>query len=110
MDGLLLHCLDLQRVQLLVKHLAEIHDDALVDLLPQVSPEDLNEGDLQRGDLAVHEDAGEVELHLEAHIHLWERNTRKRFSGRTNARIVTRLRRGESHRYVQHRFSLRWLC
>ena len=85
MDGFLLHRLNLQSVQLLIKDLAEIHDHALVDLLPQVSPEDLNEGDLQRGDLAVHEDAGQVKLHLEAHVHLGERNTRRRFNGLTNA-------------------------
>jgi len=51
-------------------HLTEIHNDALVNLLPQVSPEDLDEGDLQRRDLAVHEDSRQVELHLETHIHL----------------------------------------
>mmetsp|Transcript_4532 Transcript_4532/g.13244 ORF Transcript_4532/g.13244 Transcript_4532/m.13244 type:complete len:1314 (+) Transcript_4532:2393-6334(+) len=68
MDGLLLHRLDLERVQLRVEDLAEVHHDGLVDLLPEVSPEDLDEGDLEGGDLAVHEDAGEVELHLEAHV------------------------------------------
>ena len=47
---------------------SQIHDDALVDLLPQVGPEDLDERDLQGRDLAVHEDAGEVQLHLEAHV------------------------------------------
>mmetsp|Transcript_889 Transcript_889/g.2133 ORF Transcript_889/g.2133 Transcript_889/m.2133 type:complete len:481 (-) Transcript_889:3567-5009(-) len=39
-----------------------------MDLLPQVGPEDLDQRDLQRGDLAVHEDTCEVQLHLEAHI------------------------------------------
>ena len=34
------------------------------------SPEDLDEGDLQRGDLAVHEDACQVQLHLESHVHI----------------------------------------
>ena len=34
------------------------------------APEDLDEGDLQRGDFAVHEDAREVQLHLEAHVHV----------------------------------------
>lgn len=51
-------------------YLTEIHDNALMDLLPQVSPEDLNEGDLQCGDFAVHEDSCQVKLHLETHIHL----------------------------------------
>mmetsp|Transcript_35305 Transcript_35305/g.88749 ORF Transcript_35305/g.88749 Transcript_35305/m.88749 type:complete len:781 (-) Transcript_35305:276-2618(-) len=69
-DGFLLHRLDLQRVQLLVKHLAQVHNDGLVDLLPQMGAEDLDERDLQRGDLAVHEDAREVQLHLETHVHV----------------------------------------
>ena len=38
MDGLLLHSLNLQSIQLLVKDLAEVHDHRLVHLLPQVSP------------------------------------------------------------------------
>lgn len=61
-------------------YLTEIHDDALVNLLPQVSPEDLNEGDLQCGDLAVHKDSCQVELYLETYIHLKteERNVRCR--------------------------------
>lgn len=41
-----------------------------MNLLPQVSPEDLNQGDLQCGDLAVHEDSSQIKLHLETHIHL----------------------------------------
>ena len=40
--------------------LTQVHDDTLVDLLPQVSPEDLDEGDLKGGDLAVHEDTGQI--------------------------------------------------
>lgn len=51
-------------------YLTEIHDNALMNLLPQVSPEDLNEGDLQRGDLAMHEDSRQVKLHLETYVHL----------------------------------------
>ena len=39
-------------------------------LLTQVRPEDLDEGDLEGGDLAMHEDAGQVQLYLEAHIHI----------------------------------------
>ena len=50
------------------RYLTEIHDDALVDLLPEMGAEDLDEGDLESGDLAVHEDAGEVELDLEADV------------------------------------------
>ena len=37
-DGLLLHSLNLQGIQLLVKYLAEVHDHRLVHLLPQVGP------------------------------------------------------------------------
>lgn len=41
-----------------------------MNLLPQMSPEDLNEGDLQRRDLAVHEDSSQIELHLETNVYL----------------------------------------
>lgn len=57
---------------LIVVYLTEIHDDALMNLLPQVSPEDLNEGDLEGWDLAVHEDSSQVQLHLETYVHLQE--------------------------------------
>ena len=40
----------------------------LVDLLPEVRAEDLNERNLQRRNLAVHEDARQVELDLEADV------------------------------------------
>ena len=43
---------------------AQVHDDRLVDLLPQMRTEDLDETDLQRRDLAVHEDARQIQLHL----------------------------------------------
>lgn len=68
MDGFLLYRLNFQRVQFLIEDLTQVHDDRLVNLLPQVSAEDLNQGDLQRGDLAVHEDARQVQLHLEAYV------------------------------------------
>lgn len=54
----------------ILAHLTQIHHDALMDLLPQVSSEDLDERDLQCGDLAVHEDTGQIQLHLKAHVHL----------------------------------------
>lgn len=41
-----------------------------MDLLPQVSSEYLNERDLQCGDLAMHEDSCQVQLHLKAYIYL----------------------------------------
>lgn len=46
-----------------------------MNLLPQVSPEDLNEGDLQCWDLAVHEDSSQIKLHLETNVHLKTRET-----------------------------------
>mmetsp|Transcript_9904 Transcript_9904/g.16651 ORF Transcript_9904/g.16651 Transcript_9904/m.16651 type:complete len:467 (+) Transcript_9904:1679-3079(+) len=67
-DRLLLHRLDLQRVQLHVEHLAEVHHDRLVDLLPEMRSEDLDERDLERGQLPVHEDARQVQLHLESDV------------------------------------------
>ncbi len=48
----------------------QVHDHTLVHLLPQVSPEDLDQGDLEGGDLAVHEDASQIQLHLETHINI----------------------------------------
>ena len=65
----------------MVMYLAQVHDNALVDLLPEMSSEDLDERDLECGDLPVHEDASQVQLNLEPHVHL-ERGRR-------------------SHRYVQ---------
>lgn len=44
--------------------LTQIHDNGLVHFLPQVSPEYLNQGNLQRRNLAVHEYTREVQLHL----------------------------------------------
>ena len=41
-----------------------------MNLLPEVRAEDLNERYLQRRNLAVHEDARQVELDLEADVHL----------------------------------------
>ena len=67
-DRLLLDRLNLERVELLVKDLAQVHHDRLVDLLPQVRAEDLDQRDLERRDLAVHEDARQVELHLKADV------------------------------------------
>ena len=50
------------------QYLTEIHDDTLMHFLPQVSSKDLNEGDFECWDFSMHEDASEIELHLEAHI------------------------------------------
>lgn len=51
-------------------YLTKIHDNALVDLLPQVGTEDLDQGDLQGGDFPVHEDSCKIQLDLETHVHL----------------------------------------
>lgn len=56
-------------------HLTQIHDNALMDLLPQVSSENLDEGNLQRGDFAMHEDPCQIQLHLEANIHLQRKSS-----------------------------------
>ena len=37
-----------------------------------MSSKDLNERYLESGDLAVHEDTGQVQLHLETNVHLQE--------------------------------------
>mmetsp|Transcript_39127 Transcript_39127/g.70495 ORF Transcript_39127/g.70495 Transcript_39127/m.70495 type:complete len:457 (+) Transcript_39127:2263-3633(+) len=68
MDRLFLHTLNLQCIQLLIKHLHDIHGDGFMDLLPQVSSEDLNQGDLQSGDFAMHENSSQVKLDLEPNI------------------------------------------
>mmetsp|Transcript_3442 Transcript_3442/g.12110 ORF Transcript_3442/g.12110 Transcript_3442/m.12110 type:complete len:287 (+) Transcript_3442:2278-3138(+) len=68
MDRLLLHSRNVEGVQLLVHDLADVHREALVHLLPKMGAEDLDKRDLESGDLAVHEDACQVELHLEADV------------------------------------------
>lgn len=43
---------------------AQVHDDGLVDLLPQVRAHDLDEGDLERGDFACHKQTRASARHL----------------------------------------------
>lgn len=45
-----------------------------MNLLPQVSPEDLDQGNLEGGNFAMHENSSEIQLHLETHIHLRNKN------------------------------------
>lgn len=52
-------------------HLTEIHDHTLMDLLPQVSPEYLDERDLESRDLSMHENTSQIKLHLETNIYLY---------------------------------------
>lgn len=70
MDGFLLDAFDLKRVEFHVEDLAQVHHDGLMDLLPQVSSEDLDQRDLQSRNLAMHEDPSQIELHLETDIHV----------------------------------------
>lgn len=53
-------------------YLTEIHDNALMNFLPQVSSEDLDQRDLEGWDFTMHEDSSEVQLHLETYIYLQE--------------------------------------
>uniref|UniRef100_A0A2K2B0U4 Uncharacterized protein n=1 Tax=Populus trichocarpa TaxID=3694 RepID=A0A2K2B0U4_POPTR len=58
MDCFFLHSLNFQSIQFLIQDLTEVHNNTLMNLLPQVSTEYLNQRNLQGRDLPVHEDAG----------------------------------------------------
>ena len=51
-------------------YLAQVHYHALVDFLPQMGSEDLNQRDFEGRDFTVHEYSGQVELYLKADVHL----------------------------------------
>ena len=68
MDSFLLNSLDAQLLQFLIEDLAKIHDHGLMNLLPQMSSENLDEGNLQSWDLAVQENTSQIQLHLETNI------------------------------------------
>lgn len=70
MNCLLLHMLDLERVKLHIEYLAKVHHYRLVDLLPQMGPEDLDQRDLKRRNLTMHENSSQIQLHLEADINV----------------------------------------
>mmetsp|Transcript_24497 Transcript_24497/g.79135 ORF Transcript_24497/g.79135 Transcript_24497/m.79135 type:complete len:341 (-) Transcript_24497:2935-3957(-) len=53
---------------LLVVPETQVHGHTLVDLLPKVGAEDLDQRNLERRELPVHEDAGEVELDLKSDV------------------------------------------
>ena len=55
----------------------------LAHLLPQMGSEDLNEGDLERGDLSVHEDSGQIQLHLETDVDVGAVDCRRPPQGET---------------------------
>ena len=68
MNRLLLDGLDLQCIHLHVEDLADVHNDRLVDLLPKMGAENLNQRNLQGRYLTVHENSCQVELDLETNI------------------------------------------
>lgn len=70
MDSLLLNSLDAQLLELLIKYLTKIHDHGLVNFLPQMCSEDLNQRDLQGGNFAVQEDTSKIKLDLETDINV----------------------------------------
>ena len=87
MNLLFLHSFNLERVQLLIKRLTQIlqsrfqqrhiqsttiayHDKRFVDLLPQMRSKNLNQRNFERRNFAVHENAGQIKLHLKADINI----------------------------------------
>jgi hypothetical protein len=76
MDLLFLNSLNTQTLKFLVEDLAQIHDDGLVNLLPQMGPENLNQGYLERWNLAVQKDTGQIQLYLETNIYVGSVNSR----------------------------------
>lgn len=76
MNSLFLNGLYLQWLQFLIEDLAQIHDNALVDFLPQMRSEYLNQRNLECWYLAVHENASQIQLHLETNIDICSINCR----------------------------------
>mmetsp|Transcript_31758 Transcript_31758/g.36108 ORF Transcript_31758/g.36108 Transcript_31758/m.36108 type:complete len:252 (-) Transcript_31758:2893-3648(-) len=70
MNSFLLDTINFQGVQFHIKYLTKIHDQHFMDLLPKMCSEDLNQRDLQRGDLSMHENSGQIQLDLETDIHI----------------------------------------
>jgi hypothetical protein len=68
MNRLLLNGLDAELLKFLIEDLAQVHDHTLMDLLPQMGTEDLNQRNLERRDLAVQKDTSQVKLDLETNI------------------------------------------
>ena len=77
MNSFFLHCLNAQLLKFLVEDLTEIHNDGFMNLLPQMSTEHLYERNLQCRNLAMEEDAGEIELNLEADVDVRSVDLRK---------------------------------
>ena len=70
MNSFLLHSFDLQSVKFLIENLTKIHHNRFVDLLPQMGTENLNQGNLQCRDFAVHENASQIKLDLETNVNV----------------------------------------
>ena len=64
----------------LTLYLTQVHDNTLMNFLPQVSSEDLNEWDFQCWNLAMHEDSCKVKLNLETNVNLEEKKEKIKFS------------------------------
>ena len=56
--------------EFLVEDLTEVHCHRLVDLLPQMGTEDLDERDLERWNLSVEEDTSQIKLDLETNVNI----------------------------------------
>jgi hypothetical protein len=69
-DGFLLNGFDFQTLHFHVEDLAQVHDQTLVDFLPQMRPEYLYERDFQGGYLSVHENTCQIELHLKSDVNV----------------------------------------
>jgi hypothetical protein len=60
MNRLLLDTFNFQRIQLLIEHLHNIHNDTFMNLLPQMSSENLDKRYLERWDFSMHEDSRQI--------------------------------------------------
>ena len=70
MDSNTFNTINRQLVQDLIKHLSKINHHTLVNLLPQVSSEDLNQGDFQGRNLTMHKNTCQIQLDLETNIYI----------------------------------------
>ena len=70
MNGLLLYCFNFKGIQFLVKDLTEIHDNTFMNLLPEMSSKNLNQGYLQSRNLSMHEDSCQIQLYLKTNINI----------------------------------------
>ena len=88
----LLDSLNFQTFHLHIKHLAQIHDNRFMDLLPQMGPEYLNQRDLQCGYLAMHEYTSQIKLHLETNVNVGPIDSRRPPQCETSIRNLIKTR------------------